>query len=141
MISGTNGWQFRLTHALDKIYPDWSPIGCAGPPELSVFLGETASFQIAFRPPSTTSFRDTSPLRVEVNAAAAPHVTLHSVDLVPCDLAAFPGHDDGYDRDLPGLYPDLLRPLIDGRIAPLIGSWTGLWVDFQRCRPGIGRFP
>jgi hypothetical protein len=137
LISGTNGWQFRLTHALDKIYPDWSLPGCTGAPHFRVFLGETASFQIAFRPPSAMSLRDTSPLRVEVNAAAAPHVALHSVDLVPCDLAAFPGHDDGYDRDLPGLYPDLLRRLIDHRIAPVIGGWTGLWVDFVVVDPAL----
>jgi hypothetical protein len=79
-------------------------------------------------------------LRVEVNAAAAPHVTLHSVDLVPCDLAAFPGHDDGYDRELPGLYPDLLRPFGDGTMAPLIGSWTGLWVDFRVDEPTLAGF-
>ncbi len=46
-----------------------------------------------------------------------------------------PGHDNGYDRDLPGLYPDLLRPLPDATIAPMLGSWRGLWVDFRVDEP------
>lgn len=125
------GWQFTTTHSLAKIYPDFGAGSDGAPPDLSVVLGETASFQVAFQPPRTGRFRDTSRLRVDVNPAAAPHVTLHSVDLLPCDLAAFPGHDNGYDRDLPGLYPDLLRPLTDATIAPMLGSWRGLWVDFR----------
>lgn len=138
-----SGWQFRLTHALDKIYPDWSPTVWsptvpAAPPELSVFLGETASFQIAVRPGRNTGAG--SPLRVSVNVADAPHLRVHGVDLVPCDLAAFPGHDDGYDRDQPGWYPDLLRPLIDGAFAPVIGAWTALWVDFRVDDPELAGF-
>jgi hypothetical protein len=131
------GWQFSTTHSLAKIYPD-SSVGPDGTlPDMSVVAGETASFQIAFRPPRTAHFRDNSPLRIDVNPAAAPYVTLHSVDLVPCDLAAFPGHDNGYDRDLPGLYPDLLRPLADATIAPMPGSWRGLWVDFRVDEPAL----
>ncbi|WP_225437393.1 DUF4091 domain-containing protein [Arthrobacter sedimenti] len=51
------------------------------------------------------------------------------MELVPCTVAAFPGHDGGYDRDTPGLYPDLLRPKPDGGIRPLASSWTSAWVD------------
>ena len=138
MIRETNYWQFMRTHALDKIYPDWRPVaGGVATPDTSVFLGETASFQLAFVPPLTASFRETARLRVDVNPVAAPHVTLHSVDLVPCDFAAFPGHDDGYDRELAGLYPDLLRPLSDGTIAPSLGSWKGMWVDFYVDDPAL----
>ncbi|MET3804135.1 hypothetical protein ABIB25_001121 [Nakamurella sp. UYEF19] len=130
-------WQFRTTHALAKVYPDGVLGGDGESPAMSVFLGETASFQVAFRPPQRAAFRDSAPLRVDVDPAARPYVTLHSVDLVPCDLAAFAEHDDGYDRDGPGLYPDLLRPLVDGSISPILGSWRGLWVDFRVDDPAL----
>ena len=124
-------WQFATAHTLEKIYPDYTPTEIIDELDLSVFLGETASFQIVFTPPRTSQFRNTSALSVTVSGACAPHVALYSVDLVPCDLAAFSGHDDGYDRYWPGLYPDLLRPLMDGKISPLMGSWKALWVDFR----------
>jgi len=131
MSSEESRWQFAVAHTLEKIYPDYTPTGSAVELNLSVFIGETASFQVAFTPPQTSQFRQTAALTVAVNAAADPFVKLFSVDLVPCDLAAFTGHDGGYDRDQPGLYPDLLRPLTDGRITPLLGSWKALWVDFR----------
>lgn len=131
MNSDGSRWRFAAAHTLEKIYPDYTPAESAVGLDLSVFLGETASFQVAFTPPRTSCFRQTAAISVAVNAAADPYVTLYSVDLVPCDLAAFSGHDKGYDRDQPGLYPDLLRPLTDGAIAPLLGGWKALWVDFR----------
>lgn len=131
MNNEASSWRFVVVHTLEKIYPDYIPDEHDIPLDLSVFLGETASFQVAFTPPRTPQFRQTSGLSVAVNMSAAPYVKLYSVELVPCDLAAFSGHDEGYDRDQPGLYPDLLRPLVDGTIRPLLGSWKSLWVDFR----------
>lgn len=124
-----DSWAFMLVDSLEKIYPDAVPRPRDPSVGMSMFLGETVSFQIAIRPPLTRTFRPTSELTVEVDGALGVNAVIHQAELVPCALAAFPEHDGGYDRDTPGLYPDLLRPRPDGGIKPLIGGWTSAWID------------
>lgn len=124
-----DSWAFQLVDSLEKVYPDTPPRPRDPSLPTSTFLGETVSFQIAIRPPLVRTFRPTSNLTVSVGGALAANAPIHQVELVPCTVAAFPEHDAGYDRDLPGLYPDLLRPQPDGAIKPLIGGWTSAWID------------
>ncbi|WP_427016845.1 DUF4091 domain-containing protein [Pseudarthrobacter sp. P1] len=124
-----HGWSFALTDSLEKVYPDADPRPFDAAIPLSVLVGETASFQLAIRPPVEHGFRSFAPVTVSVAGTAAAFATLHQVDLVPVALAAFPGHDGGYDRGAPGLYPDVLRPATDGLIQPLYGHWTAAWID------------
>lgn len=74
-------------------------------------------------------FRNSAPVTLSVGGPAAQFAAVHQVELVPCALAAFPSHDAGYDRDSPGMYPDLLRPAPDGMIQPILGHWTAAWID------------
>jgi hypothetical protein len=93
------------------------------------FAGETISFQIAFLPPSAQSFDEVGAVRVEVDETAARFTAVSSVDLVPCTLLAFDGHDAGYLRDKAGMYPDLLRPLETGStVTPYLGQWRAVWI-------------
>ena len=124
-----DSWAFVIADALEKVYPDAVPRAHDPSVPTSAFLGETVSFQIAIRPPLVRTFRPTGQLTVRVGGALAANAAIHQVELVPCMLAAFPGHDGGYDRDTPGLYPDLLRPQPGGAIKPLIGGWTSAWID------------
>ena len=125
----TDGWRFVLADSLEKVYPDVPPRPLDRTIPMSVFPGETASVQVAIRPPMKHDFRFYGPLAVSVSGAAAGIVSISQVELVPCSLAAFPEHDSGYDRDTPGLYPDLLRPASDGLIHPRYGQWTAAWID------------
>ncbi|WP_243062558.1 DUF4091 domain-containing protein [Humibacter sp. RRB41] len=125
----TTDWQFVICDALEKVYPDADPRPRADDVGLSVTLGEPASFQLAYRPPFDGSLRDPRPLHLDVVGDSADLVEVRRVDLVPCELPAFPGHDDGYDRDAPGLYPDVLVPLNGGELWPLFGSWRAVWLD------------
>lgn len=122
-------WSFVLCDSLEKVYPDAAPRPWSHGVPLSVALGETASFQLAYQPPVGGDFRDPTPLRLSVEGPSADLVTVHRVELVPCELPAFPGHDDGYDRDAPGLFPDLLRPLENGELWPMFGAWRAVWFD------------
>lgn len=124
-------WSFVLADSLEKVYPDADPRPLDGSIPLTVLLGETASFQLAIRPPVEHGFRTYAPVTVSVAGTAAPFASLHQVELVPVTLAAFPGHDGGYDRVAPGLYPDVLRPAADGLIQPLYGHWTAAWIDVE----------
>src|SRR4051794_30126642 len=95
---------------------------------LMAFAGETVSFQIAFLPPAVESVDELPGLRFEIGNEAAPFTVVSRVELVPCTVLAFDGHDHGDVRDKPGLYPDLLRP-ITGTVSPYPGQWGAVWID------------
>lgn len=121
-------WTFIRTDALEKVFPDTAPRE-AVEAELNGFLGETLSFQIAYLPPAHGS-EHSDRIRVEVDGQSAPFVSVQTVELVPVTLAAFDNHDDGYLRDSPGMYPDLLKPLPEGEtVRPLPAAWSALWFD------------
>lgn len=125
-------WSFVVCDALEKVYFDldsprpWDPAV-----QLSTTLGETVSFQLAYRPPLDPSWRDPEALTLSVEGPSAHLVTTYRVENVPCELPAFAGHDDGYDRDLPGLYPDVLMPFVDGALWPMYGYWRSVWFDVR----------
>ncbi|MEV5964226.1 DUF4091 domain-containing protein [Kribbella sp. NPDC051952] len=131
----TTQWEFVLCDALVKMHPTREPRPVAAATRFQAFLGEPASFQLAYRPPLDSKFRDPSPLRVRVEGAAADLVAVSAVELVPCSLLAFPGHDDGYEFDEPGLYPDLLRPVPTGEVPVRFGSWAAVWFDVTTTDP------
>jgi hypothetical protein len=125
-----DGWAVIECDSLEKVFPDTVPRARdTGIPQ-AVTLGEIASVQLAFRSP-LGGFRDARPLRLTVSGPSAPHVTVSTVELVPCELPAFPDHDAGYLRDTPGLFPDLLKPLEGDRVEPLTGSWRAVWFDLR----------
>ena len=123
-------WTFHTVDSLTKVFADEAPCPAAAGARLAGFVGEVLSVQIAFLPPTAENLQTVTPLQVSVTGPLAEHVQLSTVELVPATLLAFDGHDDGYLRDLPGLYPDLLRPLgPDQLIPPAIGYWRALWID------------
>lgn len=88
------------------------------------------SFQLAFKPPETASSLELENLSVSVVAGVQSlQVTVRSVESVACSLPAFLDHDDGYLRDVPGLYPDLLLPMTSGLVRPQPYQWKAVWVD------------
>ena len=130
-------WTFLAVDALEKVFPDERPRATAGL-ELRGFLRERLSAQIAFLPPLTRDLRSVAPLKFRVEGVLASHVRLSFVEPVPVMLAAFEGHDDGYLRSSPGLYPDLLHPLeAGGSIPPAIGSWRAVWIDLEIDDPDL----
>ena len=135
----TAKWTFVLCDALAKVHPVRDPRPVATATRFQAFLGEPASFQLAYRPPLDPTFRDPRPLQVRIEGEAGDLVAVSSVDLVPCAFLALPGHDDGYEWDEPGLYPDVLRPVPNGEAPVRFGSWGGGVVRPDRDRSGAGR--
>lgn len=58
---------------------------------------------------------------------------VYQVKSVPSEVAAYPqpGHDDDYLSLKPGLYPDLLRPITDGKVEISSFITTVLWVNIN----------
>ena len=132
MSTESTGWKFVTTDSLEKVYTDGDPRPLDRSIPQSLFLGETGSVQVAFRPPLDGRSPDLRPIVFELAGDASRFATLHTVELVPCTTMAYPGlHDDRYDREAPGLYPDLLRPAVDGEVMPLFGWWRAVWVDLR----------
>ncbi|WP_405061364.1 DUF4091 domain-containing protein [Kribbella sp. NBC_01505] len=127
----TAQWEFVLCDALVKVHPAREPRPVAAATRFQAFLGEPASFQVAYRALDA----DPTPLRVRVEGAAADLVTVWAVDLVPCQLLAFPEHDDGYEFDEPGLYPDVMRPVLNGEAPVRPDGWAALWFDVRTTDP------
>jgi len=130
----TSAWRFVLTDSLQTVLPTVEPRPFTDPGGPrgggSVFLGEPYSFQVAFRPPPEGRI-GTHTVEFELSGSAAEHASLYAVDLVPALMPAFPDHDDDYLVTEPGLYPDVLRPVPDGRVEPLVGHWRSVWIDVQ----------
>ncbi|ACQ82258.1 conserved hypothetical protein [Beutenbergia cavernae DSM 12333] len=149
-------WTFVLADSLEKVFPDVAPRPMSRP-ELSGFLGEALAVQLAFLPPAAHSPAAIGPVTVRARGELAHLARLSTVELVPCQLPAFDGHDDGYLRDTPGLYPDLLRPIeqadagdaragapgavdaagLAGTLHPRLGYWQAVWVDLQVDDPAL----
>ena len=98
------------------------------PPRLFTALrGERYSFQIVLR----WHMQHRMDLVAETEAPEGIALQLRAVDSVPVRFPTYLHTDDNYLRTDPGLYPDVLRPLEDGRfrVAPRLVS--SLWVDAQ----------
>lgn len=124
-------WTFELCDSLETVLTDSAPrrLNLAIP--LVGYRGQRVSFQVAYLPPSVTSTSALTSIEVKVETGAEGRLGYGSVELVPCSLLAWDGHDDDYLLDSPGLYPDPIRPLTEPVVTPLAGSWRSLWVDFH----------
>ncbi|WP_152363891.1 DUF4091 domain-containing protein [Microlunatus speluncae] len=130
----SSAWRFVLADSLETVLPTVEPRAHAdsGGPRGggSVFLGEPYSVQVAFRPPPAGR-TGSHAVQFTLSGSAAPHASIFAVDLVPARMPAFPDHDDNYLVTEPGLYPDVLRPIPDGRVEPLVGHWRSVWIDVR----------
>lgn len=126
-----DGWTFVLCDSLEKVFADERPRAMNQDIPISVFRGETTSWQIAFLPPTVEDVLEhekLEDLRFTVTAGAG-LVTLKRVELVPCSMVAYDNADAGYLRTAPGMYPDLLRPLTGELVRPVVAQWGAVWAD------------
>lgn len=133
-------WTVILCDSLEKVFPDTEPRRMHPGQPLRGFAGGAVRIQIAVLPPETRN-NATLPhppegllpaVSLEADTPPELRARLHAVDLVPSRFLAFEGHDAGYLRDDPGLWPDPLRPLAPGEaVASHVGQWQAFWIDLQ----------
>lgn len=115
-----------LQSPLVKLFPEEGPQS----PEYSAFSalpGEVASFQVAYRGDNPRR----EDCRVRVASALAPYLRVRGVELSPSTYPCHLETDDFYLRTTPGLYPDYLKELPNGRVGLIPGQWRCLWVDVE----------
>lgn len=122
--------EFRVVDSSVKVFPDEAPAPLASPALLGVFAGETASFQVAWRPPTVRDLSDLPRLRVRVEAGGGARVSQFRVGLIPVAVPAFEDSDEHFLRKSPGLYPDPLLPLEPGEpVSSVLAAWSAVWID------------
>ncbi len=111
---------------LVKIFPDEAPEQ-APYTSLSALPGETASFQVAFR--GDQPKREDISVRAE--SVLLPFMRIRYVKLSPSAYPCLPETDSLYLRTSPGMFPDYLKDIQDGRICLISSQWHSLWVDIE----------
>lgn len=116
--------------SLEKVFSDTKPMPYSG--RLSMLRKDRLSFQAAFR---IWGGQPTSHwgawVRAEVESPLKKWVRLYSVKEMPSTNPASDACDGNYLRTAPGLYPDLLEPVTDGRVRIMLGRWNALWVEIS----------
>jgi len=129
-----------LVSSLEKIFPETV---CSGVPydKITALCGEEVSFQAVFR----TSHQMPSPCEVSVSVESpiSQYISLYNVVSIPSELPAYPDrHDGGYIKTTPGLYPDLLKPLENGRVCAVCNNTNSVWISVRLPEnTGAGEYP
>lgn len=124
--SAPDSWTFLTCDALEKVFDDTPPRPMDPDVGYSVFLGEPASFQIAFQVPQDADLP--VDLHVTLDERSAPLATVRRVDPVLCPVTK-QEFDEHYLRTTSGRYPDLLTPAPDGVVQVTQPGWQAVWVD------------
>lgn len=115
--------------SLEKVMPrlklDAEPIT-----KITVLGGEEASYQLALRADFGVE------VEIKITSDIAEHITVYSVDCVPVRLAVYSPEtvDDNYISKEPGMYPDVLTPVEDGKITA-VGYYQSIWITVGKNAP------
>ncbi len=150
--------QSVLASSLEKIFPEQSPAACGIP--FTMLKNDTFAFQAALRPVDTPEaaseeasssalFQDGNastdasvPVQIIAASSIAASITLRRVDLMPSTLPVNDTRDGNILSDRPGLYPDLLTPLEDGKCSLPCNVWTAFWIEIETTEnTPAGTFP
>ena len=118
--------QSILTSSLEKVFPEKTPQPLST--RLTMLKDDVLSFQIALRPDYPGMRVDAA---ITVDTPLADKLCIKRVDLVPSMLPVNDTRDGNFISDQPGLFPDLLTPLPNGRTFLLNRRWTSLWVEIE----------
>lgn len=149
--------QSVITSSLEKVFPEQTPAACTTP--FTMLKNDTFSFQAALRPVSipgsaemasssvlcqdgSARADDSIPVKISAASPVAAQISLRRVDLMPSTLPVNDTRDGNFISDKPGLYPDLLTPLEDGKCSLPGGMWTAFWIGIETTKnTPTGTFP
>ena len=118
-------YEMKLLSSLAKVFQDETPVYLPECLKLSALWGETVSFQAAYTGDCVTR----ECLDIRVVSPIERYVRVRTVEQVPVGRAVNELVDDNYLRTSPGLYPDLLRDMKDGKVVVCSRQWKSLWID------------
>lgn len=123
----------RLVSPLTKVFPDWDPSRGLSLKKGSALRGEKYSFQIAYCcseyviGPMKLEMAD-SPLKPFIRFKRVVNVVTQRMGDV---VKRRPSERDGFERTVPGLFPDLLKEDADTMLYADPTVWYAVWVEAE----------
>ncbi|MGL4346152.1 MAG: DUF4091 domain-containing protein [Cellulosilyticaceae bacterium] len=119
--------EVRCLSSLEKVFLNQEPKEVVEM-MFSRFQNEKFAFQIAYRGlPGAKYFNQH--LKVEVDSPLKEFINVYRVGLVPSEFPAYDQYDENYLTNEPGLFPDPLFPLEEGKVKLLPHQWRALWIE------------
>ncbi len=98
----------------------------------SMLKGEEYSYQIMFSKIAEDEWLVKDELEVRVESEISDFVTVRLVKNVPSEISAYKwDRDDGYITMEPGLFPDVLLPVLENTVEVIPNIWQSLWVSID----------
>lgn len=122
-----SGIKFHLVDSLQKVFPETEPKKYALE-KPSLFQEEQFSFQLAY------FYNESSDKTVQVTVKTDDSIRteISKVVKVPSELPAYEDpnqRDDNYIKYEPGLYPDFLEPVQEGKVKLDNDGWNAIWFN------------
>lgn len=123
-------YRFEICSFLEKVFPDKRPKAWKEG-SLSMFHGERVSVQLAYFVDHTGTDLLEEELYIEVKADQKIRTSLYRVGLAPSAFPCDGAHDGDYLTTQPGMFPDILWPIKEGRVRALWGQWRAVWIELE----------
>ena len=114
--------------SMAKVFYDEEPVESIEGECPSFFVNEVFSVQLAIK---STDESDNDQAEIEIGGLLAPFTRLREVVSVPVRYAGKARHTGEYLRKAPGLFPDLLKDIKDGKLRLISGYWQALHFTFD----------
>ena len=114
--------------SMAKVFYDEEPVESIEGECPSFFVNEVFSVQLGIK---STDESDNDLVEIEVDGPLAPFTRLREVVSVPVRYAGKARHTGEYLRKAPGLFPDLLKDIKDGKLRLISGYWQALHFTFD----------
>jgi len=126
----------KIVSSLEKAFMDQTLDDFESLEYISALRGERLSLQLLYfydRSDSPSIWWQPKRLPIVPEGELAPFTDIRRVFSVPVTKAIHPnGIDDNYLRSVPGLYPDLLKPLYyDGKISFTADGINSAWIEIN----------
>lgn len=133
-------YQIKVVNSLQKVFPKKEPESM-NELQLTGLWGETLSFQIAYHVENKAIDFTDDLIEIQIESPFDEMIDLRHVGLVPSQLPAYGDYDDNYLTTDPGLFPDVLYPLVKDNlpdekikrafVKAVPEQWRAVWVDFR----------
>lgn len=118
----------KIISSLEKCFPKESATQKEAIAYASILKNERYSFQVCYDCEEIVDAKQIVCFSVESPLAEA--VRIYKVKYIPSMMPVYrQNHDAHYLRTEPGLYPDLLEPMLDGDRLPASNVLNALWVE------------
>lgn len=119
--------KIKLVSSLIKVFPDKEPDSDLDSIRLSAFQNEVLCFQLAYYGEGEC----TREIYINIESELNNWITIRKVITMPSRYPCSMEIDDNYLNTNPGLYPDLLRECIEGKIQIIPGQWGSVLVELN----------